>query len=380
MVRTSVVRRRGQALFEFAIIALILAVMLGGMLSLGHMFFAAHTIQQAVDVAAQEIARTPFPAASELGLGSFDDEPDSVMATALFREQIFDEQFLVIDPDNPESPAHWDGTGTYSLTDASKKLPLLNRLLISCFIFDPTFDPQSLEVPPEIPNRFAGVYRYPGAIVEYEDPIDSESRYTVLVPLLEHSKLPHPPLNPDHIDITEQIVRWVKPVEEMVSDNGAGPFSVAANDPDNDSFQPGTVALRINYPFQAAGLVRYVPTGRTVGDNVTEVDRVRANNDFLANPPFSREDLLIPDSSNPNSQKYHLVVDRDVHSSFVFGGRYGLGSTGSYRQRIHSPTKTPTPPNSTDPREYNWDIEAYGVRPYRRVITAQAIYRREVFE
>ncbi len=161
-------------------------------------------------------------------------------------------------------------------------------------------------------------------------------------------------------------MRWVKPVEEILSNDEFGPFSVAASDPDNPSFQPGMVALRVNYPFQAAGLVRYVPTGNRVGDNVVEVDRVRANDDLI----FSGDTI----------GKYTLAVPANQPPLSTFGGRFGLGATGSYRRRTHEPTVTPTPANSTNPDEYDWDIVEYGVRPYRRVITAQAIYRREVFE
>ncbi len=184
-------RRRGQALVEFALIALVLAVMLGAMLSLGHMFFAAHTIQQAVDVAAQEIARTPFPAASELGLGSFVSVPNSVMESTLFKEQIFDERHLVIDPDNPNDPKEYVSCDRQVvLSEIATRLPLLNRLLVTAMIHDKTYDPpmsscQTSERPP-----FVGVFRYPGAIVTYDD--NGTQYETVLVPLIDHDTHSHP--------------------------------------------------------------------------------------------------------------------------------------------------------------------------------------------
>ncbi|MBL8827721.1 MAG: pilus assembly protein [Planctomycetaceae bacterium] len=345
--------RRGQALVEFAAIALVFAVMLGAMLSLGHMFFAAHTIQQAVDVAAQEIARTPFPAASELGLGSFDDEPDSVMETELFKEQIFDERHLVIDPDDYTDPKeYWDGPGPYSLVEASKRLPLLNRLLVSAMVFDPTFNPNGLPYRdpnhPDYHDLVQGVYRYPGAVVTYDD--NGVPRETVVVPLVQTTYAP----------VSETVYSWVKPVEEIKYE-GTGSFSVVATVPPmapaNPSFQPGMVALRINYPFQAAGLVKYVPTGSfsATDPNLPMTERITASDGGTESTPGF---VSLP------AGKYQLAVASDADpfdamgTSRVNSGRFGLGRLSAYKP----------------------SAGALGVRPYRRVITAQAIYRREVFE
>jgi hypothetical protein len=181
-------------------------------------------------------------------------------------------------------------------------------------------------------------------VVTYDD--NGTQRETVVVPLVETIQVP----------VAETVTRWVKPVEEITS-SGNGPFSVAATDASNSSFQPGMVALRINYPFQAAGLVKYVPTGNFTATDPTVpiTDRITASDSNVESTPgFS----ALP------TGKYQLAVAADADpfdalgTSRVNSGRFGLGRLSAYKQ----------------------DAGALGVRPYRRVITAQAIYRREVFE
>ena len=58
--------RRGQALVEFAIVALVVYLLLGGILTFGQLFYEGQTVQQAADVAAREISRTPLSATANL--------------------------------------------------------------------------------------------------------------------------------------------------------------------------------------------------------------------------------------------------------------------------------------------------------------------------
>ena len=55
------VNRRGQALVEFAVCRLVVYLLLAAILTFGQMTVCAQGLQQAVDVAAREISRTPAP-------------------------------------------------------------------------------------------------------------------------------------------------------------------------------------------------------------------------------------------------------------------------------------------------------------------------------
>ena len=294
--------RSGQALIEFAFLLPLLVIIIGATLSFGLFFFQANTLQQAVDVAAQEISRMPFPPTAELGLGDLNAAETAVMFDTNFQSQIYDEQFLVI------HDAEW-GPGTRFNGDFQAyldTLPLLNRLLSTVMVRDTSFA--------------AGVTRFPGAIVT--NSITGEE--TVLVPLVTY----------DQTDATETIVEWVAPVEEIRPGGGQGPFSLTATNT-AASFVPGMVALRINYPASSATLVNR--TGER-GENITRADDSAISNENTG----SNYSLAVSAESGP--------ADTTIHS-----GRYGLGRQAAL-------------------------LETNGIRPYRTVISVQAIYRREVFQ
>ncbi len=94
-------RRQGQALLEFAILIPLIIILIGATLSFGLFFFQANVLQQAVDVAAQEISRMPFEPDQDLGLGQLDQcgEPNLVSNDPDFKSRIYDEQYLVIHDD-----------------------------------------------------------------------------------------------------------------------------------------------------------------------------------------------------------------------------------------------------------------------------------------
>ncbi|MCA9071573.1 MAG: pilus assembly protein, partial [Planctomycetaceae bacterium] len=83
---------------EFAIIAFVLTLLLGAMLTFGFLLFGANVLQQAADVGAQELARYPY-------------SPTGTFEEALEDSGLFREEDLVIP------------TGTDPDT-----LPLINRL------------------------------------------------------------------------------------------------------------------------------------------------------------------------------------------------------------------------------------------------------------
>ena len=138
----------------------------------------------------------------------------------------------------------------------------------------------------------------------------------------------------DQTTAAEQLVEWVAPVEEIRPGGGEGPFSLMATN-SAASFVPGMVALRINYPAQSSSLVNR--TGAE-GENITRAD-----------------DSLLTDGDTGSN--YSLVVDAETGpaDTTIHSGRYGLGRQAAL-------------------------FEANGIRPYRRVMSVQAIYRREVFQ
>jgi hypothetical protein len=313
----------------------VIIILIGGTLSFGLFFFQANVLQQAVDVAAQEIARMPFDPEQELGLGDFErcTEPDLVSDDPTFEDQIYDEQYLVI------HDSDWAGQDFQTYVD--QELPLLNRLLVPAMIRD---------------NNMT---RYPGTLVTNSE----TGEETVLIPIVAYDRAADSSVA-DGVPSTiraasETIVQWVAPVEEIQVDHDGdpstfkrGPFALqrsgesAATLP---SFQYGMVALRINYPAQATTLLNRID-----------------NEDLTENPNGYRGGIIV------------LAGDTTVDASNDFSSCYTLATP--------SPRISPSsgvPGSNANAGEYGLgELEALTriVRPYRKVMSFQAIYRREVFK
>ncbi|QDV45841.1 TadE-like protein [Stieleria neptunia] len=197
--------------------------------------------------------------------------------------------------------------------------PLVNQQLATVMIVDrPDFDGDG--------TPDANLIRYPGALLS--DP-STMTGYTVGIPLVTGRD-----------GSGTETIRWIPVIEEVEPDdvNAArhNPFSVA------NSETHGIVALRINYPFQSALMSSFQPNvagpfestvgNRNVADDgeVTESNEVARPGDLIAQPLLSGNNY-----------------------AGTYGGEYGLGAQGAFGQVV---------------------------RPFRRVISAQAIYRREVFQ
>ena len=281
-----------------AILIPMLVIILGATISFGLFFYQANVLQQAVDVAAMEIARYPFAPDGELGLGDLSVESSAtnvLMNHPTFKQQIYDERHLVI------LDSQWQGGGSFS--DYVDQLPLLNRLLATVMIRDP---------------GTPGMTRYPGALVS-----NSDSEQTVLIPIVTY----------DETTGAESLIRWVAPVEE-IRVGGVGPYSLSATSA-SPSFVVGMVALRINYPAQSTTLG--ARTGGR-GQNVVDAD----DGSLSDGDTGTRYSLVVANQTGP--------ADTTIHS-----GRYGLGRQAAL-------------------------MRSAGVRPFRKVLSAQAIYRREVFQ
>jgi len=319
--------RQGQALVEFALIALVLYMLLAGILTFGHMLYVAQGLQSAADLAAREISRTPLPAminnSGETRSYRFDD----AMQSKEVRTRIFDEAYLVIDLDdfykNFETP---NGEEPNVFRHLIPLMPLVNQQLTTMMIVErPDFDGDG------IPD--AWLLRYPGALLRRNTPIlppdDNdygswvETNYTVGIPLVSTRTA----------DGFETI-SWERVVEE-VGDNNA--FGI-------DSVHQGVVALRINYPFQSASMSSFRPNPD--GPFEPTIGLVNeANDEAVAEENAAPGDPLdTPLISNPeNGPRIYAGT---------YGGNYGLGAQGAFGKTV---------------------------RPYRRIITGQAIYRREIF-
>ena len=298
--------RRGQVLLEFAVVAFLMTLLLGAMLAFGFLFYSANIVQQAADVGAQELARTPF-------------SPDSSFKTDLvdINKGVFSEAALVVP------------VGTDPAT-----LPLINQLLFSVYIYDPDID----------------MIRYPGTLVT-----NGDGDQTVVIAVIG-------PGHRNAVTGVEEITEWHRVVEEIIpSGQTDGPYSVLATAAQQGGLgQSGMVALRINYPYQSAGLVAYVHTDEG-GNIINPPDTIGA--DGVLNVPVIADDsqvtgantAMFPDGDTLSAAGYTLVnptADPNIGAS-PNRGTYGFGEAQAFLTTV---------------------------RPYRKIITAQGIYRREIFE
>ena len=157
--------------------------------------------------------------------------------------------------------------------------------------------------------------RYPGAIVTSDT---AASGFTIQVPIVDSGGS----------------ITWSRVIEEIQFQDGSAsyaPFAVTGA-----VRQEGLVALQINYPYQASTMISYVPTGGgyqpVAADDGALVDTTG---------PLGGAALVSPDAP----------VDGDLHRR-TYSGEYGLGAHYALAS------------------EY---------RPFRKVLSARAIYRREVF-
>jgi hypothetical protein len=231
------------------------------------------------------------------------------------RARVFDEHYLVLNLDTLQGEA--------TLEDLIGKLPVVNQQLVPLMISDSI--------------GATRVLRFPGAVFEDADPGDDPqpprppgSGWLVRVPIVTGR----------NADGTEGPVHWVRVLEEM---EPADPLDLAHDPFRITSQQRGLVALRVNYPYQSAVMSGFRPNPAgpfepTIGH------------------PIPADDSGIS-VVNPDEQPGALVG-----SDYEFGpyaGPFGLGQQGAMRSEPLT--------------------EFRHVRPFRRVIASQGVYRREVF-
>lgn len=320
--RRAVKPERGAALVEFALVSLVFYLLFAATIDFGRMMFAAQALQDVARLAAREIATAPAGANI-----TFEDaltctpppipDPDEPCQVDL-AARIYDPGLLAIDITAMDDAA---------LDAYVAGLPIVNRALRPLMIVEHIGDTTLL--------------RYPGALLD--DPT-SPSGYTVGIPRVVSR-------GEDGVETIE----WVGVLEEVRAEPGCparGPFPLsypALRDPDEATpdrcgelpddplaaQQRGVVSVRLNYPFQAATLSAFTPDpvdpfAPNAGASIV------ANDGGVAGPDPTRGTLM-PESDAVGT----------------FAGPYGLGRQLAFGR---------------------------SVRPYRRLLSAAAAYRREVFQ
>ena len=234
---------------------------------------------------------------------------------------IYSDDFLVFDLDTLAA-------GDSFFEDVVPTWPSLNQQLATMMIVDrPDLDGDG------VADR--RLLRYPGALLT---DATTPTGYTVGIPVVT-----------SRAGDGVETIRWVPVVEEIDTEDSPGDDTGVNPDPFRiSSPQRGVVALRINFPFQSASMssFRANPAGPfepTIGfPNAADDGEVTEEN------PADR----------PGDLTGAPLSDGEVYAG-TYGGQYGLGAQGAMGSEYFTGGRP--------------------VRPYRRVISAQAIYRREVF-
>ncbi len=326
--RPSRCSRRGQALVEFAIVSLVVYLLLAAVLTFGQLLYSAQGLQQTVDVAAREISRTPLPAAqipsstASITLDHVLYDDVSVSANSYltpFRKQVFDDNLLVL---NIDSSASTTGEVTYNSGHPIGDFPIVTQQLLPLMVFDQVNGQQVLRFPGAVFTSTSGTTQSPAGI--------NYSGYVVRIPIVNTAS-----------SGAQTFVAWLYPLEAIL-DSSQPPTDAFAVNASTQSGLSGVVALRINYPYQSASMSGFVPPTNP------------------ASPPGPPANPVVPVPAddtitfpNPPGVGAPVVTSLPGFDYDTNGGAYGLGQQGAFATKV---------------------------RPYRSVISPQAIYRREVFQ
>ena len=197
--------------------------------------------------------------------------------------------------------------------------PLLNQQLATLMIVDR----------PIISGTQRRLLRYPGAILDRGTPMTPPPGVTYDPWVMTQLMVGIPLINPNGS------MQWVGIVEEIEGTAG-NPFDIV-------SAQRGIVALRMNYPFQSASMSSFQTNPAGVFEPT------------IGNPIVADNSISAPVSLDGTPISNQLLVNPGPPPTYAgtYGGNLGLGAQGAFGQTV---------------------------RPFRRVISAQAIYRREIFE
>lgn len=293
---------------EFALESLAFYLLLAATIDLGRLIFMAQAVQDVARVAARELALSP------------------VLATATFEEalldpgvqqRVFDARYLVMDLDQFATEEQRD--------TCYGSLPLVNKALRPLMVVDRV----------TIADVERTLLRFPGALLSVEMPPPAPTN-----PACPEATIPTDltvgiPRVTARGDEGVETIEWTPVLEEVRTDPvdpATGAFSLTST-----AVAPGeagTVALRVNVPFQG---------GLLIGFQAESTDPFAPNLDN----PITANDAGVTEAAAPGSP---LPLNQ---TAGVFAGPYGLG-----RQLAYGRT----------------------VRPFRRLLAAQSVYRREVFQ
>lgn len=318
---------RGGALVEFALVSVVLYLLLAGTIEFGRLMFDASALQDVARVAARELAVAPVRADATFEYALSCDTAEDANCLVDLRARVFDPNCLVVDLDDPAVAPDPDGYFA--------AMPVVNRALRTLMITEPS-RPSIL--------RYAGALLATGsgAACSAIGPNGQAvpTGLTVGIPLVESRG-----------GGGVEAIRWVPVVEEIRATQDAecparGPFSViylaSADDCGALDADPlpdrGLAAVRVNYPYQAATLSAYQPPVPTFDDPI---------------PPNVGSPILAEDGG---VQQNNVPPGSPLDDGAVgpYTGPYGLGRQFALAGRT--------------------------LRPFRKLISAQAIYRREVVQ
>ena len=281
-------RRGGQAVLEVGLIFLVVYLLLAGIIEFGRLFYGTQTLQTAADQAARELSRVPLT-------------PTSTFAEALTNSQVingvYDPNYLAISLSGMQS-----GQSVFDYFAAQGiVLPILNQALLPMMIND------SVNGVP--------LLRYPGALVTSSTGTNSKpgySGYTVAVPIVTSAA-----------GVGPETIEWHAVLEEITDSNGNGAFSVASTSA--VGLSGGLVAVRLNFPFQAATMAGYQPPPvGSNGETLPNLSNPMVADDAGVNATNATPNggtPVAPDSPPPDSQSGAAYAG-------PYGGTYGLGQMG----------------------------------------------------
>jgi hypothetical protein len=318
---------RGAALVEFALVSIALYLLLAGTIEFGRLLFDANAVQDVARVAARELALAPVRANATFDYALSCDASADPNCLVDLKRRVFDPACLVVDLSDPA--VSQDPEGFFAA------MPIVNQALRQLMISEPS-RPNLL--------RYAGALVMDGGgaacVAVGPNGQAAPTGLTVAIPLVE-SRDPS----------GAETISWVPVLEEIRARQDAtcparGPFSllyVPASDecgaltadplPDR-----GLAAVRVNYPYQAATLSGFL-------SGPTDIDPLPSN---VANVIVAEDGSVqqLGDAPGPPSD--------DGAPTGAYAGPFGLGRQFALAGRT--------------------------VRPFRKLISAQAIYRREVVE
>jgi hypothetical protein len=291
--------------------------------------FSANALQDVARLAARELSLAPLRADVTFDYALTCDPAADPNCLLDLKRRIFDPACLVVDLADPAVAPDVDGFFA--------SMPVVNRALRSLMIAEP-----------ERPN----LLRYPGALLGDGSGAAcsaigpngqaAASGLTVGIPLINSR---------DNGGV--ETITWVPVLEEIraTADQGCparGAFSLLYQ-PNLDDCGPlpadpaptrGLAAVRVNYPYQAAMLSGFRPAPPTV-DNPLPPNL----GNFVTADDGSVQEL----NAAPGAP-----LDEQSATTGAYAGRFGLG-----RQLA---------------------LAGQTLRPFRRLVSAQAIFRREVFQ